>query len=367
MALPAPRKLLLAALFALASLVCLQAVASAARPSALAPRKGVSRAAASAASAQLFAPDSFWNAPPTRAARLDPASPRLICSLRLEVEREVAAETGPWIGTSRYSVPIYTVGPDQPTVRVRLTSPVHSPALQAAFEAVPLPPGAFPSGGTDAHLVVWQPASDRLWEFWRFRRGPGGPSAEWGGAMENVSASSGAYGESSWPDAEPWWGASASSLSIAGGLITLEDLRRGEIDHALAIALPQIRAGVYASPARRTDGRSGDPLALPEGARLRLDPRLDLDRLKLPRLTRMIAAAAQRYGLIVRDGAGGVQLFAQDPVTAPINPYTGPGGYFEGRYPTELLASFPWGRLQVLAMELHADQTGRGLTRSSRR
>ena len=316
---------------------------------------------------RLFSPSSFWNTPVPAGARLDPESAPMVARLAAEVSAEEEEGTGPWIGTSRYSVPIYTVGPDQPTVRVRLTSPVHSPALQAAFEAVPLPPGAFPSGGTDAHLVVWQPASDRLWEFWRFRRGPGGPSAEWGGAMENVSASSGAYGESSWPDAEPWWGASASSLSIAGGLITLEDLRRGEIDHALAIALPQIRAGVYASPARRTDGRSGDPLALPEGARLRLDPRLDLDRLKLPRLTRMIAAAAQRYGLIVRDGAGGVQLFAQDPVTAPVNPYTGPGGYFEGRYPAELLAPFPWGRLQVLAMELHADQTGRGLTRSSRR
>ena len=31
---------------------------------------------------------------------------------------------------------------------------------------VPLPPEAQPSAGSDQHLVVWQPSSDRLWEFW---------------------------------------------------------------------------------------------------------------------------------------------------------------------------------------------------------
>jgi len=241
-------------------------------------------------------------------------------------------------------------------VRVALASPVHSPALQAAFERVPLPPGALPSRGTDGHLVVWQPATDRLWEFWRLTRTATGPRASWGGAMRDVSASSGVYGRGSWPGAEPWWGASASSLSIAGGLITLEDLRRGAIDHALAIALPEIRAGVYSSPAKRGDGRSADPLALPEGARLRLDPSLDVAGLGLPRTARLIAEAAQRYGLVVRDGSSIVQLFAQDPITAPRNPYNGIDGYFDGGYPNQLLSGFPWGELELLRMELHPDR-----------
>jgi len=280
----------------------------------------------------------------------------LVRALDTEVAAEQAAARGPWISTTHYSVPIYTVPAKQPTVRVRLTSPVHSAALQAAFEAVPLPPGAYPSGGTDGHLVVWQPKTDRLWEFWRLRRRPDGPSASWGGAIERVSESTGVYDADVWHNAETWWGASASSLSIAGGLITLDDLRHGKIDHALALALPQIRAGVYASPAQRTDGKSADPRSLPEGAHLRLDPDLDLDSLPMPPLTRMIAAAAQRYGLFVRDGSAVVQLFAEDPVTAPHNPYTGPTGYFEGRYPNELLASFPWHRLEVLDMDLRRDR-----------
>lgn len=302
---------------------------------------------------RLFSPTGFWNTPTAASAQLDPESAKLTGALLAEVEGEEATRTGPWIGTTRYSVPIYTVGAAQPTVRVKLTSKVFSPALQAAFEQVPLPPGAQPSEGTDGHLVIWQPSTDRLWEFWRFTRTAEGPQASWGGAMQNVSSNPGAYGPEAWPHAESWWGASASSLSIAGGLITLEDLQAGEIDHALALAVPEVRAGVYASPARRTDGKSSSPLALPEGAHLRLDPNLDIGALHLPYLTRLIAEAAQRYGIFIRDGSGAVQFFAQDPVNAPSNPYTGPSGYFEGRYPYQLMSLFPWSHLQVLRMELH--------------
>ena len=60
----------------------------------------------------------------------------------------------------------------------------------------------------------------------------------------------------------------------------VRELKRGRIDHALAINLPAPRAGTFAWPAQRTDG-TGDATTLPEGARLRLDPTLDLDQLNL--------------------------------------------------------------------------------------
>ncbi len=119
------------------------------------------------------------------------------------------------------------------------------------------------------------------------------------------------------------------------------------------MAIPNVRAGVYTSPAQRSDGKSADPLSLPEGAHLRLNPNLNLAALHLPRFTLMIAEAAQRYGIFIRDGARYVTLYAQDPLPTGTNPYTGPDGYFEGKYPSELLASFPWQQLQLLKMELH--------------
>jgi hypothetical protein len=307
---------------------------------------------------RFFSPTSFWNEPLASDAPLATNSSALVSDLDTQVAALEASSQGPWIDTRDWSVPIYTVTARQPTVRVHLVGRFAERALQSSWDAVPLPPAAQPALGKDAHLVVWQPSSDRLWEFWHLQHGANGWSAEWGGAMRHVSKSSGVYGPRAWPGAKPWWGASASSLSIAGGLITLEDLQRGSIDHALAISITDVLAGAYASPAHRDDGVSTDPLALPEGARLRLPTSLDLNTLHLPKLTLEIARAAQRYGLVVRDRSFAIAFFAQDPIPTGTEPYASAGGYFEGRYPNQLLASFPWSQLEVLALNLHPNGPG---------
>jgi hypothetical protein len=297
---------------------------------------------------RFFAPDSVWNRPVSASARLAPRSADLVGAFDAEIAREESVKRAPTINTIFYSVPIYAVPADQPTVMVRLVNHRPEPRLQSAWSEVPLPSNAQPAAGGDKHLVVWQPSTDRLWEFWHLEHTPSGWQAEWGGAIKNVSSDSGAYGRSAWPGAQPDWGASGSSLSIAGGLITLEDLELGQINHALAMAIPNVRAGVYASPAQRSDGKSTDPLSLPEGAHLRLDPELNLAALHLSRLTLMMARAAQRYGIVIRDGAANVAFYAQDPIPTGTEPYTGTHGYFEGKQSQELLASFPWGHLVVL-------------------
>ena len=120
----------------------------------------------------------------------------------------------------------------------------------------------------------------------------------------------------------------------------LDELKTGRIDHALAINLPAPRAGMFAWPAQRTDG-TGPPTALPEGARLRLDPTVDVSSLHLPKLTRMIALAAQRYGLVVRDQTHhGISLFGEVPTHAPGPAYR---RYFRGRTPGAAAGQLPLG------------------------
>jgi hypothetical protein len=302
---------------------------------------------------RFFASTSVWNEPVPASAALDPNSTALVGELDSLIAAEEQAGDGPWINTTSYSYPIYTVPANQPTVKVQLTGSTNAP-LSSAWSAVPLPPNAEPAVGTDSVLVVWQPSTDRLWEFWRLKHEPAGWQASWGGAMQHTSSDSGVYGPEAWPGAQTWWGTSASSMSVAGGLITLEDLQKGEINHALAIVLPERRASVYASPAQRTDGKSTNPLSLPEGAHLRLNPNLNLAALHLPHLTLLLAKAAQRYGIFVTDGGAVAGFYAQDPTPTGTNPYAGPGGYFEGVHPSQLLASFPWSQLELLEMELHS-------------
>lgn len=301
---------------------------------------------------RFFASTSFWYKP-AAGEQVDPTSAAVMAAFDALISEEQRFKTGPWINTTKFSLPVYTVGPNQPTVTVRLEHHAPEPVLQAAWKAVPLPATAQPARGHDELLVVWQPSTNRLWEFWHMWHGANGWQATWGGAMRHVTSNRGVYGPEVWPGAQTWWGASASSLSLVGGLITLEDLEQGVINHALSMSIPGVRAGVYASPAQRSDGTNPSPLSLPEGAHLRLDPSLDLASLHLPRLTLMIAEAAQRYGIFIRDGSTNVTFQAQDPIPTGAEPYAGPNGYFAGLNPRELLADFPWDKLELLKMELH--------------
>ena len=300
------------------------------------------------AAPRFFAPDSFWNAPLSSQASVDPESPRLVGAIDAVVQSEFAGKFGPWISTTGYSTPIYTVPAAQKRVRVALRN--NNPALQQAFSSVPLPSDARPASGSDAQLTVWQPSRDRLWEFWRLGKSHGEWHAQWGGAMRHVSRSPGYFSPSSWPGARSNWGASATSLPLVGGLITLADLQRGEIDHALALGFPLTQARVVRFPAQRTDGKSTGADTVPEGTRLRLDPQLDLASLHLPPLTAMIALAAQRYGIVVRDTSGVVDFYGEDPSPTGSDPFL---ALFEGQRPWQLLGQFPWASLQALSPQAH--------------
>jgi hypothetical protein len=304
---------------------------------------------------RFFAPDSIWNAPVPTDAPLAPRSRAFVRALASEVRRDFRQRRGPWINTARFGVPIYTVGPKQPTVTVRL---IHSEeaALDAAWQAVPLPSQAKPAKGSEHLLVVWQPSTDRIWEFRRLRHTKQGWTAIWGGAIEHASRNPGVYGPDAWPGARTWWGADGSSFSILGGLITLADLARGSIDHALVISVRKVRERLYTTPAERTNGNSRSALSLPMGAHLRLDPTLDLASLHLPPLTLMLARAAQRYGIFVGSPGSTVAFYGQDPRPTHKNLYWGRRGYYHGMWPNQLLVAFPWRHLQVLKMSLHVDR-----------
>lgn len=299
----------------------------------------------------LFAPASFWNKRVADDAPVDPNSAPLVQAFAAQIQQERSSGIGPWIGAGAGSTPLYRVPEDQPRVRVRLdTTTSHgSKALRRAFASVPMPRNAKPAPGDDGHLTVWQPSTDRLWEFFHARREGGAWHADWGGAIQHVSKSPGYYTASAWPGATRNWGATASSLPIVGGTILLDELKRGRIDHALALNLPAPRSGEFAWPAQRTDG-TGPPTALPEGARIRLDPTVNVDDLGLSKVGRMIARAAQRYGMVVRDQTHhGTSLWVE---TAPAGSSSGFGTYLKGKTPSDVLAAFPWDRMQVLKMNL---------------
>lgn len=301
--------------------------------------------------------NSVWTRPVPDDAPLDPRSDRLVASLTAVVERGSRTGRPAWIAINTCSTRIVTVPADQPPVRVTLRDGglEYKRTLQAAFEKVPLPPEAQPSNCPDRTIVVVQPSRDRMWELWHARRDASGWQADWGGATQRASKNPGSYGPQDWPGGQYNWGASGSSMTMIGGVMRLEEVRRGSIDHALTLALPNVAGGVWAWPAQRTDGTLAGPDAIPYGAHFRLDPSVDVDSLTAPAATKLIARAAQRYGLIVRERTNfAVELAAEAPPLDGANPWPG----LLGTTPDEILEAFPWQRLELLKMDVRSRPGG---------
>jgi hypothetical protein len=290
---------------------------------------------------EWFSPASFWNRP------LAPSAPIAANSAAYVAELDRQRQTAePWINTDRFSVPVYRVGPGQPTVpvHIRRQGSTPEPALVAALTAVPLPSDAQPAAGTDHHLVAWQPSTDEMWEFWELRREGGEWVAAAGGAMRNVSANIGFFDEEAWPGATTHWGATATALPLVGGLITIEELREQRIEHALAFSIPE-PSPAFVWPAQRSDGFDTAATAIPEGTLFRLPADLDLEALELPPPLLAIATAVQRWGMVVRDTAGCVCFYGEAPLPGEANPYP---SLLEGEFPNNLLERFPWEQLEVV-------------------
>ncbi len=306
------------------------------------------RAAGPAVSSSLgpvFAPDSFWYAPIPADAPLHPSSAAFVADFLRQKKAYYGTVT---INTTAYASPVYIAGQHAPTVRVTpwdCQKKGHpEPELAKQWSEVPIPSYAEPADGTDAEMTVYQPSTDTIWEFWQARKVGGQWQACWGGRMQNASKSQGI-----WP---PYYGTTATGLPFLGGQISVAELQRGEIRHALGIALVDTETwSVYSWPANRSDGYNPQHTAhrIPEGLRFRLDPKVDVQSLHLHPVGKMIAKAAQTYGFVVWDKAGAICLRAENPKSytrqGKPDPYR---ALFQGTPAYAILQGFPWDKLQFL-------------------
>jgi hypothetical protein len=202
---------------------------------------------------------------------------------------------------------------------------------------VPIPDAALPDPASDGHLAVIDRSSGCEYDFWRLRRTGRGWEASWGNALP--VRGTGVYRRG--------FSARGSGFALLAGLITPAELRRGRIDHALLLSYPYTRAGGPVRPATESDGRTPGRRATPEGARLQLDPRLDLDVLGLRGYELTIARALQVHGAFVGDTGGiGISLYALHPQSTAGFPY-------DGLLPDETfppLDGIPFERMRVLRL-----------------
>lgn len=276
-----------------------------------------------------------------------------------------------------YSMPIYCVDPKRDTpitvgiINHQGTLAKKDPnGIQELCNAVPWPDiskcprldGTKPAGtamsnlaadGTDKDVVILAksdpslPYYDICWEFWVCEGGNNPYTAAqnlWTPPVPWTAGNAGYFGPETTPLSQSngivpngtSWGIRAVGLGALGGLIALQDLRNvfngGQINHAIAIAMPITTGGHYA-PAVRGDGTHGSgnwtqtiPAGFPgagsanpayghdqttEGIRFSFDPSVDPDACSMP-LARELTRAIRDYGCFIIDTAGCASFYIED-------------------------------------------------------
>jgi hypothetical protein len=276
---------------------------------------------------RLYSMSSPFNQPLPADPAIEPDSPRLVQGLA-----KAAAQKGFVLTVGEWTVPTYFASADTPTTTVELggappqwgmapNARAYPPGshsglprpMPSQLQGVPIPAGAQPDPALDAHMTIIDLTAGCEYDLYGAHLADDGWHAVW--ANSTRIDGSGVY--------PAGLGAKASGFASLAGLIWPEELREGEIDHALFFAYPFTRSGGPVSPATASDGRVEGADALPEGARLQLDPNLDLDRLGLAPYQRTIAEAMQNYGIILGDTGGAFGLYAVGRQGFDGNPYRG--------------------------------------------
>jgi hypothetical protein len=294
----------------------------------------------------VFAPTSFWYTPIPLNVTLNSNNANYVT----EFLRQKAAYFGNvTVNTYNYSSPVYFANANTPKQDVGFNDCQHKgyfgSILKQMFKQMEIPSYASPSTGTDHEASFYDPSSHSLWETWVSTKDATGKwSACWGGEISYTNTSSGIF--------QQGYGTTATGLPFIGGQITAEELARGEIKHAIGIALVDVESNwVYSWPANRSDGYNPTkaPNRIPEGLRFRLDPAVNVSGLSMSTTGKIIAKAAQKYGFVVWDKAGSLSLRAENALSytaiGKADPYP---ALYQNQPTYSVLNGFPWDKLQFL-------------------
>ena len=285
------------------------------------------------------------NTPLPSSTPTDPHSAQWVAS----IQRQISTYYGHVaLNTWQFSAPVYTAPAGAATTAIKFLNCQNKtwvdPNFLTQVSAVPIPSNAVASSGTDQEMIVWQPSTDQVWELWEAEHHADGWYACWGGRIQNASQSKGVF--------DGHYGVAATSLSLLGGLVKVDEVRQGHIDHAISMSLVEARKLVYSWPAQRSDGSIDDPNAIAEGQRFRLDPTLNVDTMNISSYAKLVAHAMQTYGVVVSDKSGAVALYGEGPQSfqAVGQPDPWPGIY-GGQLESHVMDGFPWSRMQALPFD----------------
>jgi hypothetical protein len=296
--------------------------------------------------ARFYSPTSFWNTPIPPNPPIDSNSAAMVQASLARFQARAGFSDG------AFGMPLAYAHSTNKVYAVRCTM-YASPSAVPGGPGVPfpIPAGAKRATGSDHHLVVacavldGRPYAGKELDMWEAKYDS--TNDTWSAAGVVVNDLYG-WGAKCAPGVSCNGGAVAAGFAALGGAVRPEEIAQGHIDHALAFATPYNLAKHFACPATHTDGKAPAP-ALPEGARIQLDPSCDVDAQNWPQWVKIIAHALQTYGAYNRDYSDVVIIYGvtdQNPgvpswrsVGVPVDQYNN-------------LKMLPWDKMRVIACKL---------------
>jgi hypothetical protein len=159
----------------------------------------------------------------------------------------------------------------------------------------PIPPNAQIEGGRhsrgDRHVLVLQQDVCKLYEMWDAYPINGGKKWRAGsGALFHL--------DSNKLRPNGWTSADAAGLPILPALVKCEEVKAGEIDHALRVTFDQTQRG-YIHPATHFASNSHNKDLPPMGLRIRMKASYDISG--ITGQAHVVAVAMKKYGMLVAD------------------------------------------------------------------
>lgn len=280
-------------------------------------------------------PDSkYWSTPIRDDAKIDPRSDEMTAYVAEKLRRNPS--DSPLLALREYTTTVWVGSGRDPLRRIGACTSYPCPGV--ADRRIRVPRGARPDPGSDGHIVFVDRRRGTSIELFKARYSRGVWRGAGGGRFDLRRGDGAALTGSS--------GATAAKLSLLAGLIRPSEIRSGRIKHAIGVTIPGIGRGRPRCPARANVSTSSDPAAPVEGTHFQLDPRIDIDRLNLPRLQRVIAVALQRYGMIVNDNGGKIAFRGENYHGKSRDGWKALG---VGGRDSAVLKGIPLERLRVLA------------------
>lgn len=143
--------------------------------------------------------------------------------------------------------------------------------------------------GSDRHAIMIDKGTCTLYELFAAEYAPGGSTAGSGAIWSLGSNKLRPAG---------WTSADAAGLPIFAGLVRLDEVKAGVVDHAIRVTASRTDR-TYVWPARHQAGAERDANLPPMGARFRMKSSFNTSGFRSD--TRVILTAMKRYGLIVAD------------------------------------------------------------------